>query len=65
MVGELYVFQRTPSSIDVRDQRATTEDEIEDLEEGERLGAGPDASVWQRSFPRASALQSQRRFPVR
>ncbi len=26
-VGELYVFQRTPSSIDVRDQRATTEDE--------------------------------------
>ena len=28
-VGELYVFQRTPSSIDVRDQRATTEAEIE------------------------------------
>lgn len=28
IVGELYVFQRTPSSIDVRDQRATTEDEI-------------------------------------
>jgi len=27
-VGELYVFQRTPSSIDVRDQRATTEEEI-------------------------------------
>ena len=26
-VGELYVFQRTPSSIDVRDQRATTEEE--------------------------------------
>ena len=26
-VGELFVFQRTPSSIDVRDQRATTEEE--------------------------------------
>ena len=25
--GELYVFQRTPSSIDVRDQRATTDEE--------------------------------------
>ena len=29
-VGELYVFQRTPSSIDVRDQRATSEEEIEE-----------------------------------
>ena len=29
IVKELYVFQRTPSSIDVRDQRATTEEEIE------------------------------------
>jgi cation diffusion facilitator CzcD-associated flavoprotein CzcO len=29
VVSELYVFQRTPSSIDVRDQRATTEEEIE------------------------------------
>jgi cyclohexanone monooxygenase len=28
-VGELYVFQRTPSSIDVRDQRATTDEERE------------------------------------
>ena len=28
VVGELFVFQRTPSSIDVRDQRATTEEEI-------------------------------------
>ena len=27
IVGDLYVFQRTPSSIDVRDQRATTEEE--------------------------------------
>ena len=27
-VGELFVFQRTPSSIDVRDQRATTEEEV-------------------------------------
>ena len=29
VVGELYVFQRTPSTIDVRDQRATTPEEIE------------------------------------
>ncbi len=28
IVDELYVFQRTPSTIDVRDQRATTDDEI-------------------------------------
>jgi len=27
VVGQLYVFQRTPSSIDVRDQRATTPEE--------------------------------------
>ena len=30
VVGELYVFQRTPSSVDVRDQRATTPEEIEE-----------------------------------
>jgi cyclohexanone monooxygenase len=29
VVGELVVFQRTPSTIDVRDQRATTSEEIE------------------------------------
>ena len=29
VVGELFVFQRTPSSIDVRDQRETTAEEIE------------------------------------
>ena len=29
IVKELYVFQRTPSTIDVRDQRATTTEEIE------------------------------------
>jgi cyclohexanone monooxygenase len=28
IVGELHVFQRTPSSIDVRDQRETTQEEI-------------------------------------
>ena len=28
VVKELFVFQRTPSSIDVRDQRATTQEEI-------------------------------------
>jgi cyclohexanone monooxygenase len=30
VAGELFVFQRTPSTIDVRDQRATTEAEIEE-----------------------------------
>ena len=29
IVGELFVFQRTPSTIDVRDQRETTAEEIE------------------------------------
>ncbi|HEY5646440.1 MAG TPA: NAD(P)/FAD-dependent oxidoreductase [Pseudomonadales bacterium] len=29
VVRELYVFQRTPSSIDVRDQRATTKEEVQ------------------------------------
>ena len=29
VVGRLYVFQRTPSSVDVRDQRATTQEEID------------------------------------
>ncbi len=29
VVKELYVFQRTPSTIDVRDQRITTQDEID------------------------------------
>jgi cyclohexanone monooxygenase len=28
VVGELFVFQRTPSSVDVRDQRETTEEEM-------------------------------------
>ncbi len=29
VAGELYVFQRTPSTVDVRDQRETTQEEIE------------------------------------
>jgi len=29
VVGELYVFQRTPSTIDVRDQKATTPEQME------------------------------------
>jgi cation diffusion facilitator CzcD-associated flavoprotein CzcO len=37
VVKELYVFQRTPSSIDVRDQRATTEEEY---------AAWPDEPNW-------------------
>ena len=30
IVGELYVFQRTPSTIDIRDQRETTPEEIDE-----------------------------------
>ncbi|MEI7992520.1 MAG: NAD(P)/FAD-dependent oxidoreductase [Actinomycetota bacterium] len=30
VAGHLYVFQRTPSTIDVRDQRATTEEQVEE-----------------------------------
>ena len=30
VAGELFVFQRTPSSIDVRDQRATTQEQIDE-----------------------------------
>ena len=40
IVKELYVFQRTPSTIDVRDQRATTPGGDRDLVEGAGLGAG-------------------------
>ena len=39
VVKELYVFQRTPSSIDVRDQRATTQEEIEEWKKEPELGA--------------------------
>ena len=41
VVKELYVFQRTPSTIDVRDQRATTPGRDRSLVERARLGAGP------------------------
>jgi len=50
VAGELYVFQRTPSTIDVRDQRATTEEE---------LATWPNESGWARArrarFARISA----------
>ena len=38
VVKELYVFQRTPSTIDVRDQRATDTGRDRGLVEGARLG---------------------------
>ena len=41
IAGELYVFQRTPSTIDVRDQRATTDEEIETWAQRAGLGDGP------------------------
>ena len=42
IVKDLYVFQRTPSTIDVRDQRATTPEEIEAWK-NEPMGHGPRA----------------------
>ena len=54
VVGELYVFQRTPSTIDVRDQRATTQEEIETLGATSRAGRAPGAPASPRS-PRPRA----------
>merc|ERR1719223_1992153 len=41
VVKELYVFQRTPSSVDVRDQRATTEEERKEWSELVQAGKTP------------------------
>ena len=47
MAGHLYVFQRTPSTIDVRDQRATTPGGGRGLAQRAGLGAGPPRPVRQ------------------
>ena len=64
VAGHLYVFQRTPSTIDVRDQRATTPEEIETWKQRAGLGAGPPGPVRQ-DLGRAHGDQGQRRLPRR
>jgi cation diffusion facilitator CzcD-associated flavoprotein CzcO len=53
IVGELYVFQRTPSTIDVRDQRATTPEEIAEWSNEEGW-----ARARRARFARISALRT-------
>ena len=64
IASELYVFQRTPSTIDVRDQRETTDEEIETWAQRARLGAGPPGPVRQ-DLRRPHGDQGQRRLPRR
>ena len=51
--SELYVFQRTPSSIDVRDQRATTDEERATWAQRARMGPGTARALRARSRPAA------------
>ena len=62
VVGQLYVFQRTPSSIDVRDQRETTEEERETWSRGARLGAG-EAGALRQDLGSTRRGPRQRRLP--
>ena len=62
VVGELYVFQRTPSSIDVRDQRETTEEERRSLVQGARMGPGK-ARTLREDLGSARRRARQRRLP--
>ena len=64
VVGELYVFQRTPSTIDVRDQRATTRRGAGDMGERAGLGPGP-AGPLRQDLGRAHGDPGQRRLPRR
>ena len=61
---ELYVFQRTPSTIDIRDQRETTDEERRDVGQRAGLGAGPAGPVRQ-DLRRAHGDPGQRRLPRR
>ena len=58
VVKELYVFQRTPSTIDVRDQRETTARGAPDLGSASRAGPGPGGPVSPRSPRGARPLQA-------
>ena len=61
---ELYVFQRTPSTIDVRDQRETTDEEREAWANEPGLGAGA-ARPLRQDLGRAHRHPGQRRLPGR
>ena len=58
VVGELYVFQRTPSTIDVRDQRATTPEEIDEWSQRAGLGEGPRGPGFAKISAGRTALQA-------
>ena len=64
VVKELYVFQRTPSTIDVRDQRMTTREEIETWSQGTQLGEAA-AGEARPDFLRTHRAESQRRLSFR
>ena len=64
MAKELYVFQRTPSTIDVRDQRATTDEERAAWANEPGLGAGP-AGPLRQDLRRTHGDPGQRRLPGR
>ena len=64
VVGHLYVFQRTPSTIDVRDQRATTPEEIEAWTHEPGWATGP-ARPLRQDLGRPHGDQGQRRLPGR
>ncbi|MDZ7684694.1 MAG: NAD(P)/FAD-dependent oxidoreductase [Gammaproteobacteria bacterium] len=70
VVGELYVFQRTPSTIDVRDQRETTREEIEQWKHEPgwararrarfaKISAGRTADAGERRLPGRSRVRFQ------
>ena len=57
IVKKLYVFQRTPSSIDVRDQRETSVEEFAEWSK-EPVGQKPEGRD-SRVFPRGALLSRQ------
>ena len=64
VVEHLYVFQRTPSTIDVRDQRATTPEEIEAWSVEPGWAHGPPGPLLE-DLQRTHRRPGERRLPVR
>ena len=62
VVKELYVFQRTPSTIDVRDQRATKPEEIAEWSKTPELGEGTARTAGD-DLGRAHGAAGERRLP--
>ena len=62
VVKELYVFQRTPSTIDVRDQRATKPEEIAEWSQNAQLGEGAARTAGD-DLGRAHRAAGERRLP--